>query len=141
HRIKSFYSSNLFVIDLIFTSSSIVSKFHRLETLILKNLESKYLGKILKYLTLLPHLFSLTIALVDCKSNKTTLYRQTFSLPVLKYCKLSYEECAEPESLLLIINKYITIEHMAIKNSFEFYELDALLTYVPQLRRFCGVIH
>ncbi|CAF1518922.1 unnamed protein product, partial [Rotaria sordida] len=81
HRIKSFYSSNLFVIDLIFTSSSIVSKFHRLETLILKNLESKYLGNILKYLTLLPHLFLLTIAVVDCKSNKTTLYRQTFSLP------------------------------------------------------------
>jgi hypothetical protein len=103
-RIESLRLSNPFIVDLIFTSTRIISKFHRLETLLLNNIKSKYLGNILKNLALLPRLFSLSIATVDYIPNKTILYRLIFCLPILKYCKLSYEERVVSEPLLPAVN-------------------------------------
>ncbi|CAF1427167.1 unnamed protein product [Adineta steineri] len=137
YRIGSLRLSDPFTLDLIFKPPRIILKFLRLETLILNNIKSKYLGNIFKYLSLLPRLFSLVIAPADNVPNKTTFYRSIFSLPVLKYCKLSYEERVGSGPLLSAVNECSTIEHLVINSSFAYHQLDALFTYIPQLRRFC----
>ncbi|CAF4235294.1 unnamed protein product, partial [Rotaria sordida] len=87
HRISSLRLSNLFTIDMIFSPIRIVSKFIRLKTLHINNIQSKYVEKLLKYLACLSYLSSLIIIVVDCVENKNKLYRRIFRLPVLKYCK------------------------------------------------------
>ena len=54
HRINSLRLSNPFIYDLVFSPIHKISKFTRLETLILNNIESNYLENLLHQLTSLP---------------------------------------------------------------------------------------
>ncbi|CAF1539264.1 unnamed protein product [Rotaria sordida] len=105
HRISSLRLSNLFTIDMIFSPIRIVSKFIRLKTLHINNIQSKYVEKLLKYLACLSYLSSLIIIVVDCVENKNKLYRRIFRLPVLKYCKVKMTKFVESEPLSIVINK------------------------------------
>ncbi|CAF1523959.1 unnamed protein product [Rotaria sordida] len=134
HRISSLRLSNLFTIDMIFSPIRIVSKFTRLKTLHINNIQSKYVEKLLKYLACLSCLSSLIIIVVDCVENKNKLYRRIFRLPVLKYCKVTMTNFVESEPLSIAINKYSSIEHLVINNGCYLHELISLLSYVPQLR-------
>jgi hypothetical protein len=64
HRINILRLSNPFTVDIVFSPPRIISKFLRLEKLILDNIDAKYLNNILN---------------------------QSIHLPKLKYCKLTYQ--------------------------------------------------
>jgi hypothetical protein len=135
HRIKSLRLTNLFIFDFIFSSVHAIPKFIRLETLILKNIDSTYLEDILNYLAFLPYLSSLVIIAINFVQNKNYLYRQIFRLPQLKYCKIALQERVESQPLPIAINEYSSIEHLAIMTPVRIDECYRLLSYVPQLRR------
>ena len=123
------------IIKIIFFSPDIISHFIQLETLIFGNIQSKYLENLLCYLEALPRLFSLTIIKNDTVENLNNLYHQIFCLPVLKYCKLSLEVPSAFEPLLISTNKSSSIEHLVILDKLYLDELNALLSYIPQVRR------
>jgi hypothetical protein len=136
HRINSLHLSNIFTADLLFSPPLIIKKFICLETLILDNIESTYFEDILLYhLASVFTLRSLVVVLTDQISSKNTFYRSIFRLPVLKYCKLSFE--ARPQSTSIRIATYESspIEHLIIYNDANLDELGPVLSYVPQLRR------
>lgn len=137
HRIKCLYIMNPFIVDLICVNPCVISQFYRLETLVINNFRSKHLEDILKSAALLPRLCSLVITFADYTRSKSRLYRLIFCLPKLKYCKLSYEECADCELLEPCINQCSSLEHLVIDSSFDLSEIHHLSTYTPQLRRLC----
>jgi len=77
------------------------------------------------------------------------LYHQIFRLPALKFCQLfcerrvSYDSSRwsreslpiSRESLPIATNQYSPIEYLVIKHRLEYNEVNALLSYVPGLRR------
>jgi hypothetical protein len=135
HRITSLYVSNPFIINLIFSPVRITSNFIRLETLIFDNIKPKYLVNILNHLASLPSLSSLIIIPVGRFGNPNDLYLQIFRLPALKYCKISLKERFENYPLPPATNLTSPMEHFVIDNNFYLNHLDALLSYIPQLRR------
>ncbi|CAF1075098.1 unnamed protein product [Rotaria sp. Silwood1] len=92
HRITSFRVSNPMIYDLNISPTDMISKFLQLKRLLLDQIESIYMEKILLQLISLPFLTSLTIFTVDCIKNINALYLQIFNLPALKYCQLSLKE-------------------------------------------------
>ncbi len=128
-RIKSISSSNSCTIDRIH-----LSIFTRLETLILNNIESIHLENILKDLTSLTKLSSLIISTFNHRSNKNNIYRLIFRLPILKYCKISFEDDWDDSSLSISLNESSPIQHLVIKTKCYLNQLNALLSYLPQLR-------
>jgi len=135
HRIISLRLSNFFLIDNILSLARILSKFLRLETLILDNIKPKHLENILNYAISLPNLYSLVIDSVDYLDNSNNIYRQIFRLPVLKYCKLSFKPESNSELLPICENEYSSIENLIIDNGVTFDGFDRLLSYVPQLHK------
>ncbi|CAF3845768.1 unnamed protein product [Rotaria magnacalcarata] len=134
HRIKSLHLSDPFAADLIFLPPRSIPKFGRLKTLILDDIKSKYLDHLLHFLTLLPCLSSLILSPADCFRNKMILYPRIFLLPVLKYCKLSYQAGHRSMLLPLTTNQCSTVEHLIIDCYFESTEIAVLLFYTPRLR-------
>ncbi|CAF1161919.1 unnamed protein product [Rotaria sordida] len=135
HRITSINLSNPLIINRIFSPISIRLKFTRLENLSLHNVESKYLEELLIHLISLPCLSSLVINCIDNVQNKNTIYHQIFRLPVLKYCKLSLERNIEFNPLSIATSEFSPIEYFIISNKLYIDELNAILTYIPQIRR------
>jgi hypothetical protein len=136
-RINSLRISNVFIYDLVSSPFNMLSELLRLERLSLNNIESKYLEQLLFQLILLPLLSSLIIISADSVKNRNTIYRQILRLPALKYCKLSLPPGRNTdEPLPIATNEYSSIEHLIINNNICIHELDSLLSYVPQLRRF-----
>ncbi|CAF4156207.1 unnamed protein product, partial [Rotaria sordida] len=137
YRINLFRSSNLFIYGLTSSSIQILSKFLQLERLILNNIESEYLEKLLYSLKFLPILSSLTITSLDNIKNKKVIYHQIFHLPALKYCKVSLKGYSnDDDPLPSITNDYSPIEHLIINDTMYLDELNCLASYVLQLRRF-----
>ena len=134
-RISTFRISDPFMYGFALSSLGKILEFGRIEILILNNIESECLEPLLKQLPSLPILSSLVIISSDHVPSKNSIYHQIFRLPALKYCKLSLLARTSTESLATSINEYSPIEHLIIKNSINPYELDDLLSYVPQLRR------
>ncbi|CAF1229849.1 unnamed protein product [Rotaria sp. Silwood1] len=110
-----------------------IKERRRQENLIVNHFDN---NKREKLLDTLPRLFSLTIIHNDIVENFNNLCRQIFCLPMLKYCKLSLEGSLTFEPLLISTNKGSSIEHLVITNTFHLDQLNALLSYVPHLRRF-----
>jgi hypothetical protein len=135
HRIISLHLSDVFFIDMILSPPRILSKFLRLETLILDNIKVKHLENILNHALSLPNLYSLVIKPVDYCENSNNVYRQIFRLPVLKYCKISLSTSSVLEWLSIGDDEYSPIEHLVIDDTVYFDTLDHLLSYVPQLRK------
>jgi hypothetical protein len=137
HRINILRLSNPFTVDIVFSPPRIISKFVRLETLILDNFKAKYLDNIFAHLIFLPALHSLTINPIDYIENSTVFYIQIFRLPKLKYCNIKFETKGgdqDEESLLFFNNELSSIEYLVIKNRFQFHSFNNLLLYLPQLR-------
>jgi hypothetical protein len=134
HRITSLHLSDLFIIDIILSPPCNISKFIRLETLILDHIEAKHLENVLKYAFSLPNLFSLIINPIDSIfKNLSQIYHQIFRLPVLKYCKISSYTTNYSKFLPNTTNQSSPIEHLVI-DSIDFDKFDIILSYVPQLR-------
>ncbi|CAF1342622.1 unnamed protein product [Rotaria sp. Silwood1] len=136
HRINKIRLSNLFTINIIFSSSRFICKYLQLETLILDNIKSKSLENILNHLSFLPKLNSLTIHPIDYIQNPTIFYLKLFRLPKLKFCRISYETKQDNKEHLMISSNYFSsIEPLIINARFPIDELDNLLSYVPRLHR------
>jgi hypothetical protein len=135
HRIKSLHLSNPFSVNTFLTHNGIVSKLIRLETLVLHDIHSKDLLNLLTYLISLPCLSSLVISNIDEGTTTQNLHHEIFRLPMLKYCKISFNEHLTGPSLPIAINEHSPIEHLIINNRFAVHELMAVLSYTPQLRR------
>ncbi|CAF3532321.1 unnamed protein product [Rotaria sp. Silwood1] len=135
HRIISLYLSNPFVVDFIFSPVRVTSNFTRLETLLFDNIKSKYLINILNHLSSLSNLSSLVLIPIDCYRNPNEIYQHIFRLPALKYCKISLKEYSDYYSLPMATNLTSPIEHLVITHQFYLNNLNALLSYIPQVRR------
>ncbi|CAF1090391.1 unnamed protein product [Adineta steineri] len=132
HRIISLHLSNLFIVDRIFSS---LSNFTQLKTLIIHGTEFQ-LTNLLNYIAVLPNLSSLVIILIDQVQQINKLYHQIFRLPVLNYCKISLlKESIQSEPLPIETKEFSSIKHLVIENPLHIDELNALLSYVPQLCR------
>jgi hypothetical protein len=90
HRINILHLSNPFTVDIIFSPPRIICEFIQLETLILDNIDARYLHNILKHLTVLPKLQSLVLTPTDYVEDPRILFTLIFHLPKLKSCKLTY---------------------------------------------------
>jgi hypothetical protein len=128
--------SNQLIFDLFSSPFDIISPIIRLETLILENIESRYLPNLLHDLASLPRLFSLVVIPIDDAENKNNLYRKIFRLPVLKYCKVRFNNGYILQSLPMTNNNEMSPIINLIINGYLFMsEINTLLSYVPQLRR------
>ncbi|CAF1260232.1 unnamed protein product [Rotaria sordida] len=135
HRIQSLCLSDPFIIDFFSSSTEHLSKCSQLRTLILDIFESEHMENLLHSLASLPNLSSLAIPIAQ-GSNTNTIYNLIFQLPVLKYCKITFEENVFFESLPRSTKKASnSIEHLVINGACHYVIIDALLSYVPQLRR------
>jgi hypothetical protein len=135
HRINALRITNLFIFDLPSSPLHLLSQFLRLQTLVLENIESRHLENLLIHLLSLPYLFSLMIISIDHLQHTNRFYHQLFSLPVLKYCKVSFKEYYDSRPLEITNNQYSSIVHFVVNNSLSINDLNALLSYLPQLRR------
>jgi len=130
HRINSIHVTNPFIFNL-----HILSQFSQLKTLILENIHSEHLENLLYHLTSLPNLSSLILKPADSIQNQNSIYHQLFRLPMLKYCKALFKEPVSTESLHIANNQYSPITHFVIDSNCHMNSLNALLSYLPQLRR------
>lgn len=133
HRIYSIKLSNPFLLDFFSSSKESISNCTSLQTLILERIHTECLENLLKNLATLPVLSSLAVVITQ-NSNRTTIYQLIFQLPVLKSCKLSFEDNFLRTLLPIATNPTSPIEHLTINgNKFNPYRLDNLLSYVPKL--------
>jgi hypothetical protein len=134
HRMKILHLSDPITIEYIFPVEENISIYSQLQKLFLDHIESKYLEDLLHRLAVLPSLSSLTMYF-GSGVNKTNIYNRLFQLPMLKYCKLSFEEIFPFPSLPICINPSSLIEHLIIKDNYYLNEIDSLISHVPHLRR------
>lgn len=134
HRMKKLHVSDPFTIEYMFPITGDISIYSQLQTLSLENIEPKYLVNLLNRLITLPNLSSLTVH-ADSNTDKISIYNQIFQLPMLKYCELSFEEVSSLASLPISTNPSSPIEELIIQDHYSLNEVDAILSYLPQLRR------
>ncbi|CAF1139722.1 unnamed protein product [Adineta steineri] len=147
HRILSLhlasYSTDPPLIDTFFNHCTIDGSFLRLESIILKGIKTEKLLATLFYLKSLPRLFSLTISI---KANDYydlgNIYPLIFSLPALKYNRLSRSIHAREINIPRVINqKFSTIQYLIIDHTCTFTQLNSILHYTPQLRHlYCDLV-
>jgi hypothetical protein len=135
HRIKSLHLPNPFILDRIFSFNATPFVFTRLEKLTLTDFNTKLHRKFLIHLVSFPRLFSLTINITADIQNRYNFYRDIFSLPVLKYCKVSCKECITYEAHPFDLTESSPIEYLVIDHTVHLNGVYILLSYVPQLRR------
>ncbi|CAF4080837.1 unnamed protein product [Adineta steineri] len=141
HRILSLhlpdFSTDQLLIDTFFNHCIIDPTFHRLESIVLKGIKTEKLLTTLFYLKSLPRLFSLNIFI---KNNDYydlgNIYPLIFSLPTLKYNRLSVSTHKVQINIPHVINKkFSTIEYMVIAHCCTLNQLNSIVHYTPQLRR------
>jgi hypothetical protein len=86
---------------------------------------------LLNDLASLPKLSSLSI-FIRHHSNSITLYNLIFQLPVLKYCKITFEKL---ETYPISNNQSNSIEHFVLNGKCNLNAISSILSHVPQLRR------
>jgi hypothetical protein len=138
HRILSFHLGDELLIDEFFKYCTIDSLFYRLESIVLSEVTTDKLLMILFYLNSLPRLFSLSILMTeDDYYDLGDIYRLIFSLPTLKYNKLSLLGC---ELLNIVVpiainEKFSTIEYLVIDYPCTLKQLTNLLCHTPRISR------
>jgi hypothetical protein len=131
---KVLHLSDPLIVEYIFPITEDISIYSQLQTLFLENMESKYPEDLLHRLAVLPNLSALTIHF-SSSIDEINIYNRLFQLPVLKYCELSFERNILLEFVPISTNTSSPIEHLIINNHYDINAVDALLSYVPQLRR------
>jgi len=131
HRIQTLHLSDPFIIDFFSSSTSNISKCSQLQTLILDKIQSQSMETLLIDLASLPKLSSLSI-FIRHQSNSITLYNLIFQLPVLKYCKITFEKL---ETYPTSDNQSNSIEHFVLNGKCNLNAISSILSHVPQLRR------
>jgi hypothetical protein len=135
-QIESLHLTNPFITEILFSSNSIKLELVRLERLILDKITSDYLEELLNHLITFPCLSSLVIICGDFVSNSSNLYRQIFRLITLKYCNLSWKSRGGSRLLLPFASTELSpIEHLILKTECQVNDLNAILSYLPQLHR------
>jgi hypothetical protein len=86
------------------------------------------LENLLKSLASLPNLSSLVIPIYH-SLKKDIIYNLIFQLPVLKYCKISYEENIQMGQLPMCTNTLSPIEHLIIDGKCRHIELDPFVKH------------
>ncbi|CAF4223586.1 unnamed protein product, partial [Adineta steineri] len=133
NRITLLQLSNRFIPDLF---SVPFNNMIQLQTLVLKNIESDFLENIFTDSLCLPSLSSLIIKPIDTLLNTNNLYRQIFRLPALKYCNVTFNEAIAFDPLPFATNKeFSPIEIFLINHDCRIDQLNAILSYVPHIRR------
>ncbi|CAF3304693.1 unnamed protein product [Rotaria socialis] len=136
-RIRFIYLSNLYVVDLFFSPVKIASRFIRLEKLVFDNIKSKYLLNIIRRLTSLPQLSSLTIMPIDEYRNHDEIYRSILNLPALTYCKMNlkrrYDYSGNPTVRMLHVTS--PLEEIVILQALDYDDIIGLLACAPHLKR------
>ncbi|CAF1664258.1 unnamed protein product [Adineta ricciae] len=133
HRIDTLRISSYFMFD---NRIIALSEKTFLRTLIIENIESKYLKNLLHQLTSLLNLTSLTISTIKPVNNdKASIYQQIFQLPSLKFCKISTGVNKDLNDILpCTMNNFSPIEHLVFDERIEWYQLSNFLSYIPYLR-------
>ena len=135
HRIISLQFSHHLLIDHFFKTFSLDTSFTRLEVFTLCNAESDHLIPILTTLVLLPHLHSLIITSIEQIESPTDVYSLILSLPVLKYCNLSFGFGNRYVDLLQRNSKCSPIENLVINAKCNLDQLNDFLIHTPRLNR------
>jgi hypothetical protein len=135
HRINILRLSNPFTTNIVFYPPEIISKFLRLETLVLDYTDGTYLENILNHSIHLPKLHSLSIDFIAFIKNSTDIFLGIFRLPKLKYCKLKFHDTSCLNLSSTSTNILSPIEHLVIQTSFPLESFINLLSYLPRLRR------
>ncbi|CAF4146710.1 unnamed protein product, partial [Rotaria sordida] len=121
--------------DAIFSSMIIDSSFNRLESLILGKIKFNILLSVLRSLSVLSRLFSLTIVASGNIINNDDPYNLIFSLSTLKYIKFSFETIHPPMELWTNNNYQLnTLQYMILDHSCNLSTLLHMLSFTPQLR-------
>jgi hypothetical protein len=130
HRINYFRLPNPFTVDIIFSPTRIISDFFQLKTLILDNIDAKYLHNILKHFV---YLSKFHLNLVNYIEDPNTLFQHIFRLPKLKSCKLIYQTKYDQQ---IYLNDFTVspIECLEINNRFSIDSLCDIFRFLPQLR-------
>jgi hypothetical protein len=134
HRIQSLIFSDPFEIDFFSSSTEDISKCSALQSLVLDDIESFCLENLLNRLYSLSNLSSLTIHFGN-DSDKINICHLIFRLPSLKYCKISFDDTIRLKPASLPTDVSSSIEHLVIIGRCYFIQLNAFLSYLPQLRR------
>ncbi|CAF3635086.1 unnamed protein product [Rotaria sp. Silwood1] len=136
HRINLLHLSNPFTVDIIFSPPRLILQFIQLETLILDNIDAKYLHNILKHSILLPKLYSLVLTPIDYVQDLSTLFIYIFRLPKLKSCKFTYRTKDDEELLPIFLAdlKHSSIEYLVINSRFPFDSLSDFFFCLSNLR-------
>ncbi|CAF3099742.1 unnamed protein product [Rotaria socialis] len=135
YRINYMRLSNPFTVDLIFSPPRTICDYIQLETLVLDNIDTKYLVNILKHLSFSPKLHSLVFSLADYVQQPASLFHHIFCLSKLKYCKVTYQEQYDKQPIEFYLNKTQSpIEYLIINNRFSLESLHDILCCLPKLR-------
>ncbi|CAF0766106.1 unnamed protein product [Adineta steineri] len=147
HRILSLhladYWKDQLLIDAFFNHCIIDSSFQRLESIMLKGIKTEKLLTTLFYLKFLPRLFSLTMYIKDYYYHDPgNIYPLIFSLPTLKYNRLSRSTHTREITIPHVINKkFSTIQYLIIDHTCTLNQLNSILHYTPQLRHlYCNPV-
>jgi hypothetical protein len=145
HRIFSLNWEKQLVIDDFFRHCILNTSFIYLQSIVIGELPMDKSMVLLFYLKSLPHLFSLTMDICGGDSgNLRDIYRMIFSLPSLKYNKLSFFWLFDDDDtnviMPLAVNEQLsTIEHLVFNHRCTLFELLSILSHTPRLRHLnCG---
>ncbi len=134
NRVVSLYIFDLWINDDVFSLITINSSFNHLESLVMWGIKPDNLLPLLLSLTSLSRLFSLTIYTGGDIEDFSDAYHVIFSLPALKYNKLSLviDETFIP---LSTNNNYqlSPLQHLIIDHSCTLPKLIAMLSCTPRL--------
>jgi hypothetical protein len=142
YQIISLHSDDQSLINK-FNTCTIDSSFNHLQSIILHEIATFQLMKVLFRLKSLPRLFSLTVFLYHCDNDLDDIYQTIFKLRVLKYFKLKilvdrvfHFNLSIPSDEQFSPLKYFVINHYISLN-----ELTDLLCYTPELTHlYCSTV-
>ncbi|CAF1251198.1 unnamed protein product [Adineta steineri] len=150
HHVLSLDIKDGIFVNNFFKYCIIDSSFHNLQSIILRDILIELVVVPLFHLRLLPNLLSLTlICHLLFPKDISDIYRLIFSLPTLKYNKISleelnyeYDDINETNISLpagILHQQFSTIECFVINHECTFDELIFILCHTPQLRHLiCG---
>ncbi|CAF4365997.1 unnamed protein product [Rotaria sp. Silwood2] len=139
YQIISLHSDNQSLINKFNILYTIDLSFNHLQSIILHEIATFQLMKLLFRLKSLPRLFSLTVFLDHCDDDLGDIYRVVFHLSYLKYFKLNISDYQALNLNIPIATnaQFSSIEYLVIYHRLTLNELTNLLSHTPQLTHLC----